>query len=94
MKPLNTQSLLSLSKDMFIEPRKIRSPYTGETVIPKITSFTQDGKIFDQVVYNDPITGNFIKKGLVCVKDGKTGKVLQDFNSNNMNSISTHDYRV
>ena len=29
---------------MFLEPTKIRSPYTGETVMPKITTHTTDGK--------------------------------------------------
>ena len=79
---------------MFLEPTKIRSPYTGETVMPKITSHTTDGKTYEQVSYNDPVTGSLIKKGMVSIKDAKTGKVLQDYTTQNTNVIRSVSYRT
>jgi hypothetical protein len=78
---------------MFIEPKKIRSPYTGETVMPQITTHTTDGKTYEQVSYNDPVTGNLIKKGIVSIKDAKTGETLQDYKSGNISSIQSISYR-
>ena len=78
---------------MFLEPKKIRSPYTGETAMPHITRHTTDGKTYEQVSYNDPITGSLIKKGIVSIKDAATGKVIQDYTSNNINSIRSIGYR-
>lgn len=78
---------------MFIEPKKIRSPYTGETVMPHITTHTTDGKTYEQVSYNDPVTGNLIKKGIVSIKDASTGEVLQDYKSGNISSIQNIGYR-
>jgi len=79
---------------MFLEPTKIRSPYTGETVMPKITTHTTDGKTYEQVSYCDPVTGNLIKKGLVSIKDAKTGQVLQDYNTELINSVQGISYRT
>jgi hypothetical protein len=62
---------------MFLEPTKIRSPYTGETVMPQITKYTSDGKTYEAVSYNDPVTGNLIKKGMVSIKDAKTGELTR-----------------
>lgn len=78
---------------MFLEPKKIRSPYTGETVMPHITTYSREGKTYEQVSYNDPITGNLIKKGMVSIKDEKTGNVIQDYKSGNTNSIRNIGYR-
>lgn len=78
---------------MFLEPKKIRSPYTGEAVMPHITKHTTDGKTYEQVSYNDPITGNLIKKGLVSIKDAKTGEVIQDYTTGGMNSTRSIGYR-
>jgi len=79
---------------MFLEPTKIRSPYTGETVLPKITSHTTDGKTYEQVSYSDPVTGNLIKKGIVSIKDARTGKILQDYNTELINSVQGISYRT
>lgn len=65
----------------FINPQQIRSPYTGETARPVISNYTQDGKTYEQAVISDPVTGHIIKKGLVSIKDAKTGEVIQDYNS-------------
>ena len=78
---------------MFLEPIKIRSPYTGETVMPQITTHTTDGRTYEQVSYNDPITGNLIKKGIVSIKDAKTGEVLQDYKSGEIKSTRNIGYR-
>jgi hypothetical protein len=78
---------------MFLEPINIRSPFTGETVLPKITTHTTDGKTFEQVSYNDPVTGNLIKKGMVSIRDAKTGEVLQDYRTQVNSSTRNIGYR-
>lgn len=78
---------------MFLEPIKIRSPFTGETVMPQITTHTTDGKTYEQVSYNDPITGNLIKKGIVSIKDASTGEVLQDYRNSEIKSTRNIGYR-
>lgn len=78
---------------MFLEPIKIRSPYTGESVLPRISTHTTDGKTYEQVSYNDPITGNLIKKGMVSIKDAKTGEVIADYKTQNISSIRNIGYR-
>jgi hypothetical protein len=90
---LNTTKNI-LNNNMFLEPKKIRSPYTGETVMPNITTHTYDGKTYEQVSYNDPVTGNLIKKGIVSIKDAQTGQVIQDYTNNNINSIQNLTYRT
>lgn len=78
---------------MFLEPKKIRSPYTGEAALPHITTHTTDGKTYEQVSYNDPITGSLIKKGIVSIKDAKTGEVLQDYKTGGISSTRSISYR-
>jgi hypothetical protein len=78
---------------MFLEPIKIRSPYTGETVFPTSNTYEHEGKTYEQVCYNDPITGNLIKKGIVSIKDSKTGEIIQDYKSGTNNSIRSISYR-
>lgn len=65
----------------FINPQQIRSPFTGETSIPTFNTYDADGKTYEQAVFSDPVTGHIIKKGLVSIKDAKTGEVIQDYNS-------------
>jgi hypothetical protein len=79
--------------DMFIEPKNILSPYTGNSVFPKISTYTHDGKTYEQAVYTDPITGHFVKKGLVSIKDAKTGEILQSYEKNQLNSLNNQSYR-
>ena len=68
-------------QDQFINPQQIRSPYTGETVRPVYNTYTANGKTYEQAVMSDPVTGHIIKKGLISIKDSKTGEVIQDYNS-------------
>ena len=65
----------------FINPQQIRSPFTGETSIPTFNTYDADGKTYEQAVFSDPVTGHIIKKGLVSIKDAKTGEIIQDYNS-------------
>ena len=78
---------------MFITPTKIISPFSGQACFPTINTFTRDGKTYEQAVYNDPITGSFIKRGIVSVKDAETGKLLQDIQNNQLNSLNNKSYR-
>ncbi len=76
-------------QDQFINPQQIRSPYTGETVRPTYNTYDANGKTYEQAVMSDPVTGHIIKKGLVSIKDAKTGEVIQDYNSALSNSNTT-----
>ena len=78
---------------MFIQPTKIVSPHTGQACYPQINTFTQDGKTYEQAIYNDPITGAFVKRGMVSIKDAKTGELLQDINNSAINSVRSTSYR-
>lgn len=78
---------------LFLEPVKIRSPYTGETVMPHINQYNHEGKTYKQVSYNDPITGNLIKRGMISITDAKTGAVIQDYKSGTVNSVQSVSYR-
>jgi|TARA_R110000737_G_scaffold47739_4_gene67824 hypothetical protein len=68
-------------QDQFINPQQIRSPYTGETVRPVYNTYDANGKTYEQAVMSDPTTGHIIKKGLISIKDAKTGEVIQDYKS-------------
>ena len=78
--------------NQFINPQKIRSPYTGETVMPVYSNYEKDGKTYEQAVLSDPVTGHIIKKGLVSIKDSKTGEVIQDYQSV-LNQSTTTQHR-
>jgi hypothetical protein len=66
-------------QNQFINPQKIRSPFTGETSMPTFNTYNADGKTYEQAIFSDPITGHVIKKGLVSIKDTKTGEVIEDY---------------
>ena len=68
-------------QDQFINPQQLISPYTWELVKPVYNSYDANGKTYEQAVISDPLTGHIIKKGLVSIKDSKTGEVIQDYNS-------------
>ena len=76
-------------QDQFINPQQIRSPYTGEAARANFTSYDANGKTYEQAVITDPVTGHVIKKGLVSIKDTKTGEVIQDYNTALNQSITT-----
>jgi len=77
----------------FFEPRKIRSPFSGESVFPTIASYDEGDRTYEQVSWNDPITGHLIKRGLTSIKDKDTGKIIQDYNSEQKNSLNNQGYR-
>jgi len=77
----------------FINPQQVRSPYTGETARPVISNYTQDGKTYEQAVISDPVTGHIIKKGLVSIKDAKTGEVIQDYTTEVGQSVTQQHSR-
>tara|TARA_R110002012_G_scaffold64160_4_gene168731 strand:+ start:868 stop:1113 length:246 start_codon:yes stop_codon:yes gene_type:complete len=66
-------------QNQFINPQKIRSPYTGETSFPSFNTYDANGKTYEQAIFSDPVTGHVIKKGLVSIKDQKTGEVIEDY---------------
>lgn len=78
---------------MFLEPVKIMSPYSGHASLPQISTFTQDGKIYENVAYSDPVTGAMFKRGTVSIKDAKTGKLIQDWKNSQINSLNNKSYR-
>ncbi len=72
----------------FVSPNQVRSPYTGETVRPTISNYTQHGKTYEQAVFADPVTGHMIKKGLISIKD-RDGNIVADHNSVLGKSVTT-----
>jgi hypothetical protein len=78
---------------MFMEPVKIISPFSGQAAFPKVTTFTENGKTYENVAWSDPVTGSLIKRGTVSIKDSKTGEVIADFKKNQNNSLTSTSYR-
>jgi len=78
-----------MNQNDFVNPQQIRSPYTGETSRPTYNTYDADGKRYEQAVFSDPVTGHIIKKGLVSVKDAKTGELIADYNGVISKSITT-----
>ncbi len=56
----------------YVRPIRIASPYSGSPVNPKIIETVRDGKIYTEAHWYCPDSGQFIRKGLVEVKDVKT----------------------
>ena len=78
-----------MNQNDFVNPQQIRSPYTGETTRPTFNTYDAGGKTYEQAVFSDPVTGHIIKKGLVSVKDAKTGELIADYNGVIGKSITT-----
>jgi len=78
---------------MFLEPKKIISPYSGQAAFPQLSKYTQEGKTYEQAVYCDPVTGSFIRRGIVSITDAKTGNLIQDYRSGSVNSVPSKSYR-
>lgn len=57
---------------MYVQPKKIVSPISGNVVIPKIISREIDGKIVTEAHYYDPNSGTFLHKGIISVVDKET----------------------
>jgi len=53
----------------FIVPKKIVSPISGETVVPRLHTYVREGKQIVEAEYIDPASGVFIRKGIVSVTD-------------------------
>lgn len=60
---------------MYVQPKKITSPISGQTMIPKIQTREDRTKIYTEAVWIDPASGQFVRKGIVNIKDKETGKV-------------------
>lgn len=61
--------------------------------MPQVSHYVQDGKRYEQAVWSDPRSGQFIKRGIVSIKDQSTGEKIQDWEDNNYNSIRHTSYR-
>jgi hypothetical protein len=57
---------------MFVQPKKIVSPISGNIVIPKMVTREIEGKIVTEAHYYDPNSGTFLHKGVVSVVDKNT----------------------
>ena len=56
----------------FVTPKIIASPFTGTMVRPRVSVFTQDGKIIKEARWYCPDSGTFITKGIVSIEDVDT----------------------
>jgi hypothetical protein len=52
-----------------VRPTVIASPITGSPSRPKIITTERAGKIYEEAHWYCPDSGQFIKKGLISVKD-------------------------
>jgi hypothetical protein len=77
----------------FVNPQQIRSPYTGETVRPVISNYSEAGRTYEQAVFSDPVTGHQIKKGLVSIKSTDTGETLVDWQTVHTSAQNTFQSR-
>ena len=57
---------------MFLQPKKIVSPISGNPVTPKIITREVEGKIVTEAHYYDPNSGTFLHKGIVSIVDKET----------------------
>ena len=61
---------------MYTSPKIITSPISGQPVKPLIKSYITSGKEITEAHYIDPASGTFIRKGIISVKDLKTGQMV------------------
>ena len=52
-----------------IQPKIITSPISGEAVKPVLKTYVRDGKEVVEAEYYDPASGQFIRKGIVSIKE-------------------------
>jgi hypothetical protein len=57
---------------MFVQPKRIVSPISGNSVTPKIITREIDGKIVTEAHYYDPNSGVFLQKGIISIVDKET----------------------
>lgn len=63
---------------MYTNPKIMTSPISGQPVKPLIKSYINDHKEITEAHYIDPATGAFIRKGIISVKDLKTGQMVEN----------------
>ncbi len=61
---------------MYTSPKIITSPISGQPVKPLIKSYITGNKEITEAHYIDPASGAFIRKGIISVKDLKTGQMV------------------
>lgn len=54
-----------------VNPKPIRSPWTGRLIRPRIQSREYCGKVYTEAHWICPDSGQFVRKGLVKVEDVK-----------------------
>jgi hypothetical protein len=52
-----------------IQPKIITSPISGQPSRPVLKKYIREGKEVIEAEYYDPASGEFIRKGVVSVKD-------------------------
>jgi hypothetical protein len=77
----------------FVNPQQVRSPFTGETVRPVISKYTDKGKTYEQAVFSDPVTGQMVKKGLLSITSSETGETIADWQTVHSNHNNTFQSR-
>jgi len=65
----NIKRIDRINNCMYVQPKKIVSPISGNIVIPKIITREVEGKIVSEAHYYDPNSGTFLHKGIVSVVD-------------------------
>lgn len=53
----------------YVRPINIVSPFTGDTVKPKLITTERAGKLYTEAHWICPNSGQFIRKGLVKIED-------------------------
>ena len=54
---------------MYITPKIIQSPISGQAVKPMLKTYIRGGQEVVEAHYIDPASGSFIRKGIVSVTD-------------------------
>ena len=52
-----------------VRPVKITSPISGQPVAPKIVERVVGNKLYKEAIWIDPVSGTFIRKGIVSIED-------------------------
>ena len=52
-----------------IQPKIITSPISGQPVKPVLKTYVREGKEVVEAEYYDPASGQFIRKGIVSIKE-------------------------
>jgi len=52
-----------------IQPKIIQSPISGEPMKPRLKTYIRGNQEIVEAEYIDPASGQFVRKGIVSVKD-------------------------